>query len=66
MIPLAMMCLLGGCLDLPIDNRKPERIIQESISKQFPDRVTVSCYVDGTFYRDCMDYANTLEEEEND
>ena len=66
MIPLAMMCFLGGCLDLPIDTRQPERQIKDSLSRQFPgNRVSVSCYVDGIFYRDCLDSLSTLDEEDD-
>lgn len=47
------MCALGGCLDQPIDNRSPQRQIQD----QFRTEQTYSCYGgDGTFYKDCSDY----------
>lgn len=67
MIPLTMMCLLGGCLDLPVDTRSPERQIKDSISRQFPGRqARISCYVDGVFYYDCMDAVDKLDKEEED
>ncbi len=53
MIPLALMCVLGGCLDQPIDNRTP----QQQVRSQFSSKPTYSCYgYDGTFYKDCSEY----------
>lgn len=53
MIPLALMCVLGGCLDQPIDNRSAQQQLQD----KFRSTPTYSCYgSDGTFYADCSDY----------
>jgi len=53
MIPLALMCALGGCLDQPIDQRTPQQQLQD----QFRVEQTYSCYGgDGTFYKDCSEY----------
>lgn len=53
MIPLALMCALGGCLDQPIDTRSPQQQLQD----RFSSTPTYSCYGgDGTFYKDCSEY----------
>ena len=53
MIPLTLACILGGCLDVPIDNRPIHRQILED---QFSSRTKpnkYSCYRNGEFYVDC-------------
>ena len=56
MIPLILGCLVGGCLDVPIDSRPlHQQIYQDQLS---PGRV-VSCWggEDGkTYYPDCRDW----------
>ena len=56
MIPLALACVLGGCLDVPIINSNdtlPETVIKE-FRRQNPRKTkNPSCYVMGEFYREC-------------
>ena len=56
MIPLAIACVLGGCLDVPIGTTSdtlPETIVKE-FRRQNPRKTTnPSCYVMGTFYVEC-------------
>ena len=56
MIPLVMVCVLGGCLDAPIrsgDKTLPTIIVEE-FQRQNPKKTkNPSCYVRGTFYREC-------------
>ena len=56
MIPLALACVLGGCLDVPIRSSTdtlPQIIVKE-YQRQNPKQTTnPSCYVMGTFYVEC-------------
>lgn len=52
MIPLTLACIIGGCLDVPVDTRPLHRQIYED---QIRGRQTVraACYVGETFYKVC-------------
>ena len=56
MIPLALACVLGGCLDVPIGTTSdtlPETIVKE-FTRQNPTKTkNPACYVNGVFYKDC-------------
>jgi len=53
MVPVLLFCVLGGCLDQPIDTRTPERRIRDV----FSEAPITSCYGrDGEYYKDCRDY----------
>lgn len=52
MIPLILFCVVGGCLDQPIDNRPIHRqIMQDQLSKP----AVSSCYYGDKYYKDCRD-----------
>ncbi len=51
MIPLILFCVVGGCLDQPIDNRP----IGRQLGDQFAKPEVVSCYYGDTYYKDCRD-----------
>ncbi len=56
MIPLTLLCVLTGCLDVPITTSPdtlPEAISTE-YRRQNPIKTTnPSCYVNGVFYTEC-------------
>lgn len=51
MIPLVLGCLIGGCLDVPIDNRPLHRQIWEDQLNR--NEHVYSCYSEGKFYENC-------------
>ena len=51
MIPLALGCLLGGCLDMPIDTRPLHTQIWED--QLGGNERVYSCNSGGKFYPDC-------------
>ena len=56
MIPLAIACVLGGCLDVPIDTSSdtvPEAIAREFRRQNPKQTKNPSCYVMGEFYTEC-------------
>lgn len=58
MISLTVACIIGGCLDIPIDTRPIHRQI---LDDQFGRKEQVqSCYINGKFHKQCP------EDEDND
>ena len=58
MIPLALTCILSGCLDVPIGNSSdtlPEAIAKEYRRQNPKQTQNPSCYVRGKFYRECLE-----------
>lgn len=56
MISLTLACLLGGCLDQPMDftGREPWEIIGDEFNRVNPkDEPVSSCYKRGVFYKQC-------------
>jgi len=54
MISLTLACILGGCLDIPIDTRDPHEIIRDEWNRQTTRRESSSsCYIRGEFYQQC-------------
>ena len=52
MIPLTLACIIGGCLDFPIDNRPIHRqILDDQFGRK--EEVRKSCYINGKFYKQC-------------
>ena len=53
MIPLALGCIIWGCLDVPIDTRPIYRQVwEDQLNRQ--ERV-YSCYSGGKYYQDCRE-----------
>ena len=64
MIPLILFCVVGGCLDQPVDNRPLWRQVQQD---QFTPAPIVSCYHGDKYYEDCSDanpFGFNLEEDD--
>jgi len=62
MIPLALGCIIGGCLDVPINinNRGPFEQAVEQLRRQNPGSPTnLSCYIEGEFYVSCPEEDET-------
>lgn len=56
MIPLALGCILSGCLDVTINvnNREPWEQVADEFRRQNPPQATnPSCYIEGEFYKSC-------------
>jgi len=56
MIPLAIACIFGGCLDVPVNvnNREPWEQVADEFRRQNPtNTMNPSCYIEGKFYTSC-------------